>query len=667
MSPARPPRVWGRRLAAAVVMSAIAVFAPPVPVASAHATLLFTTPTADGAVPVSPKALELVFDQTVVSSASSLKLSDTEGKTWPIEQVESGRNGRTVTARVPMRLPFGQYLVRWQVTADDGDSILGEYTFAVGSICGLSLASGTTGGVSLTLAILRWALFSGLALALGGLVGQSLARRHASEVRTPEPWAGWGLLLGGAASTGLALTVVGAGSIGNGFAASNIATLLSSTPGRLAAAEVLAFVVAAALLCAKHQGLAGSVLLLVPLSEGLRAHPEAAAAGLGGIVTAFHLTAAAVWAGALVQVLRVCRSWRKQQQPTLGLVASYARLAVWLFTTVVVTGAVEALLLIPVGEVTSILTHTAYGRWLLAKLAVVAVVATLAVSARSHLRRRSAERQPSRAASVEVVALGAVLGISGLLTALAPPVRGDLPLPFPPPPVGPVVALGSRAGFIGVGVTASTGQLVIHLTAPETSPGGASSETRYQLAGNTSGRGIHAPTELRFRACGQGCFVAPVPWSPGATTVTLRVGADTWTGGTTAVNFAWPPQPARGRLKQVVHTMGKVRRFSLHERVTSNTAQGLGDPRVFALTGPGFLSSEPYGSGTASSVTLIAESTTQTTLALAYPAEDTHVLLTIGRDDRITHERLTTANELVSRSFVYPEGTVTPHADPPSH
>lgn len=114
-------------MAAAVVMSAIAVLAPPVPVASAHATL-FTTPTADGAVPVSPKALELVFDQAVVSSASSLKLSDTEGETWPIEHVESGRNGRTVTARVPTRLPFGQYLVRWQVTADDGDSMIGQYT-----------------------------------------------------------------------------------------------------------------------------------------------------------------------------------------------------------------------------------------------------------------------------------------------------------------------------------------------------------------------------------------------------------------------------------------------------------------------------------------------------------------------------------------------------------
>ncbi len=646
----------GRRLGVAMALSVIAVFVGPMPAASAHATLLFTTPAADGAVPTSPEVLQLVFDQPVVPSGSSLKISDTGGRAWPVEPVESGANGQSVTARVHARLPVGQYLVQWQVTARDGDAMLGEYRFAVGSSSGLALASGTTGGVSTTLALFRWILFAGLALALGGLVGHRLTSRRPSELRTPRPWMGLGVLLGVVASVGLALLFIGGGSIMEGLTGSSIDTLWSSTPGRLAALEVVAFLVAAALLFAKRKGLAGVVLLVVPMAEGVRAHPQAAEAGLGAVVTAVHLTAAAIWAGALFYVVRVGLTWRKQKQSATGLVASYARLTLWLFIIVVVTGSAAGLLLIPFGDLSSTLLHTAYGRWLLVKLVVVVVVAALALWARAHLRRRAVQRQPSRAAAVEVVALVIVLGISSLLTALAPPVRTDLELPFPPPPVGPVVAVGNRAGFIGVGVTASAGQLLVRLTTPDTDGGVAlRDEQTYDLAGNISSRDNERTARLEFRGCGQGCFVAPFDWRPGTTTVTLRAEASSFPGGTTAVNVAWPPEPAPDRLKQVVQAMRKVRRFTLHEQVTSDTTQGLGIEHALALTGTEFLASEPYGSGIASSVTLVNKTAAETTLALVYPGEGTYVLLTVGRDGRIIRERLAAANHLVSRSFAYPE------------
>lgn len=83
--------------------------------------------------------------------------------------------------------------------------------------------------------------------------------------------------------------------------------------------------------------------------------------------------------------------------------------------------------------------------------------------------------------------------------------------------------------------------------------------------------------------------------------------------------------------------------------------------KISALTGTEFLASEPYGSGIASSVTLVNKTAAETTLALAYPGEGTYVLLAVGRDGRIIRERLAAANHLVSRSFVYPEPEATEH------
>jgi hypothetical protein len=59
---------------AALIAGVVAVLdlVGPVPAASAHATLLFTTPAVDGAVPSTPQQIQLVFDQPVRPLGSSL-------------------------------------------------------------------------------------------------------------------------------------------------------------------------------------------------------------------------------------------------------------------------------------------------------------------------------------------------------------------------------------------------------------------------------------------------------------------------------------------------------------------------------------------------------------------------------------------------------------------
>ena len=373
-------------------------------------------------------------------------------------------------------------------------------------------------------------------------------------------------------------------------------------------------------------------------------------------MTAVHLAAAAIWVGALIHVLRVCLVWRRQDISGATAVGSYARLALFLFMAVVFTGTVAGLLLIPLDAVLATLINTSYGRWLVAKLALVGLIAGLALAARLHLRRRPEGPQPSVAARYEATALVVVLALSALLTALAPPARTDVPLPFPPPPVGPVVAVGSRAGWIGIGATASAGQIVVRLTTPQ--PDAAEQPPdRYELVGNLSRPNQTDPLKLRFRRCGTGCFVAPVQWPIGLNTVTFKANADAWSGGTTALNIAWPAVPASGQLKSVVQTMRRVPAFTLHEQVTSDTNQGLGTLSRLGLTGTRFLASEPYGSGIAPTVTVLTRNRDETTLALAYPGEGVYALLIVDATGLIRRETLAAPNHLISRTFVYPQST----------
>jgi putative copper export protein len=69
------------------------------------------------------------------------------------------------------------------------------------------------------------------------------------------------------------------------------------------------------------------------------------------------------------------------------------------------------------------LTTTAYGRTLLAKVLLVAVVAVLALVARLRIRRAADPLGACTPARAEVVALGLVVAVSGLLTALPLPIR----------------------------------------------------------------------------------------------------------------------------------------------------------------------------------------------------------------------------------------------------
>src|SRR5439155_5614347 len=353
-----------RRLLLVAAVSVVAVLGLAAP-AQAHPTLLVTSPAADGAEAVAPGSVALVFNEPVTIGAQALGVTDAAGRSVGVDQVTTTHGGTTLTGRFTGVLPPGVYTVRWRATGTDGDLVESSFRFAVGAAIIGPAAAGTPGGGggSWRSAGLRWLLFAGLALVVGGTVGARITAA-ARQVRPSLPpvrtWVPVGVWLGLAAAVGLAALLV---------ADTRPAALTSGTAGRVAVVEAAAFAAALGLSVTRLRGWVWLPVAAVAVAEGWRSHTNTAVPVWGGLLTGVHVAAAAVWAGALAQAVVTAVVWRDQPKAVWWAVSGYARWAGWLFATVVATGTVSALVLVPLPA----LATTPYGRLLLTKLALVAL------------------------------------------------------------------------------------------------------------------------------------------------------------------------------------------------------------------------------------------------------------------------------------------------------
>lgn len=616
--------------------------------AAAHPTLLFTTPATDSGVAEAPSTIVLLFNEPVTVSQRPVSVVGPNTRSVVVGGVTSGRGGRAVTAALSGGLAPGLYTVRWRVTGADGDIVEGSFRFAVGTLVPAAAAAGGGGsGRSWPTVGLRWVLFAGLALALGGVVGGwAVARARLANAGLPTvpSWAPIGAWAGLVAVVGLGVVLVASteGSVG---------VLLRAGAGPVLVVQAAGFVGALVMLRLRRPGWGAVSLLTVAAAEGVRSHLNVAEPGWGALLTGIHLTAAGIWVGALVHAVRAGFAWRSRPAAAWSVVAAYARWAAWLFAAVAVTGLLSALLLVS----PSAALATSYGRLLVAKLAAVALVTTLAVTSRWWLRH-GPDRVASvlRSARAEAGSLAVVLGVTAVLVS-TPPVAEAGQMPAPPPKGGIALPIGTLVGQVGVGIMASEGQLVVRLVVPRLDDYyDTPQDQTFRLAGRIVAGGSTS-TPVRFRGCGNGCFLAPANWRPGDNVISLRVGAAGWHGGTMSASVPWPPVPAPRELARAVAAMRTAGTVSIYETVTSDTTGELPDPTALHLSTAQFLASEPYGSGEASLVVRLP-GPGPTRLALAFPAEAIYATLTLDGEGRIREEVLADPKHLIHRRFLYPAG-----------
>ncbi len=392
-------RLW---LVAALIVIAVTGWAAP---AFGHAVLQSTNPPANAVLSSSPGTAVMHFGEDVEVAFGAVRVFDAAGK-----RVDTGSpyhphgDGHTVAINVPGDLAAGGYVVTWRVISADSHPVHGAFTFQIGK-GGASAAAASTAEATKLLAagagsqnvgvlfgIIRFLEFGALFVLVGGtafVVGVWPTGRRDRRARQVL----WAALIASAVTTALAIAIQGP--YGGGLPLSQMVKpsavneVLHTRFGVISLARLILLVLAAApllrmLLVPDRKAprwwrpaavLVAAAILITP---GLAGH--AATGMLISLAIPFdliHVAGAAVWVGGLVllAVAALAPHPGEQEAPLRAMVARYSQWALGAVVVIAVTGGFAAWR--QVGTWSAV-TSTTFGRLLLVKTIIFAVLVTLA-------------------------------------------------------------------------------------------------------------------------------------------------------------------------------------------------------------------------------------------------------------------------------------------------
>ena len=423
---------WWRAALTALLGSFVLVAVAAAP-AAAHASLVSIDP-ADGArLDESPELVRLTFSEDVSVGLGGVRVVDADGN--PVQSGAARADGEVVEVDLQPDLPDGTYVVTYRVVSADGHPVRGGSVFGVGEG---DVDAGALGRVEgdtddrlweVVGAVGRALAYGGILLAAGGIAFLVLVHRGGDERDALVDLVRIGAVVGAVASL-VALPVQAALGTGQGpgslFDPGVLAEVAKDGVGLGVVLAIVGVVVAcAALRRSPPLALAGAAVAAG--SFATNGHTRAGAnEAVATIADLSHLWVVAVWGGGLVLLWRTLRARRREidQSATVGLVGRFSSLATVMVVLVGVTGGVLAWQ--EVGTLDA-LTSTSYGKLLLAKVAVVGVVAVLGVY--NHFRLVPALTRGKATAAlaqlwatirVEVLLLVVVVAITSVLVVVTP-------------------------------------------------------------------------------------------------------------------------------------------------------------------------------------------------------------------------------------------------------
>ena len=388
-----------RRFVALGVLIVGLMLLPVVP-ASAHATLVQSTPGDGLVVPAGPKQVELHYDQPVGTSAGSVKVLSPDGARVDTGQITQADGGTSVRDELQPNLPPGTYTILWRVLSADTHTVFGASTFSV------KTASATTGAAAAAadqatagraatdlLGVSRFVFYLGLLVLLGALAFLALLWVGGRDVREARRllWIAWGattvgtvagLLLQGPYSQGLSLYWT--------FDPELTAQVLPTRFGLSALARLVLLAAVAALLLGLRRW-PRPVLIVGTLVLGLGLLVTTSSVGHAGTgdLSAFafpsdvlHLAAASAWIGGLAVLAVVLL--RHPPAELTSVLPRWSRYAEFAVLVLVITGTFAGWRQV---REWGALTGTSYGVLLLVKVGLVAVMLALAALGRTRVRR----------------------------------------------------------------------------------------------------------------------------------------------------------------------------------------------------------------------------------------------------------------------------------------
>ncbi|GLV89703.1 transport integral membrane protein [Streptomyces lavendulae subsp. lavendulae] len=157
--------------------------------ATAHAALTASDPTDGAVVATAPAQVTLSFSEQVAMGDDSIRVLDPQGRRVDTGELRDMCSGNTVRYGTALHsgLPNGTYTVAWQAVSADSHPISGAFTFSIGapSATEVSLPTTTAGGgpVGIAYGIARYAAYAGFTVLVGGAAFILLCWRRGAAQR----------------------------------------------------------------------------------------------------------------------------------------------------------------------------------------------------------------------------------------------------------------------------------------------------------------------------------------------------------------------------------------------------------------------------------------------------------------------------------------------------
>jgi copper transport protein len=413
------------RIVLALVIVLLAIFRMPAGEASAHAVLLEADPAAGSRLELPPERITLTFNERLEDELYGIRVLDGNGEDVVSADAVLSDDRRTLSLELPP-LADGLYTVSYKVISTDGHPIRASYIFTIGG--GTAAESGAASG---HLHDHEHGLSSGLSLSAAGIFAARIL--YYLSLLLVTGWIAWGIFR---PIDPLAAFRKTYRRVSFNLRLFHLFALLPAIalvlPDYLASAQPEEVVK----LLRTNVGLSWGIGLLLtllsfpllhrsrlldtlwvilwPISETLNGHAMAAKPlAASAVLNAVHTAAAALWAGGLLYALLL---FVKDKPAMYGFLPRLARAALISLIVLAVTGTAETWLMLPDLR---LLPDTLWGRLLIAKAAVVALVVITALAIRNRMRRRLEDRL-GPLLKLDFALMGIVTAIVGVFTYLSP-------------------------------------------------------------------------------------------------------------------------------------------------------------------------------------------------------------------------------------------------------
>lgn len=439
--------------------------------ASAHASLISSSPAMGSILQQAPTEIRLSFNEPV--SPLVLKLVQPDGTTRDMPQ--HSVSGNALQLVLPSLVQQGTYALSWRVVSTDGHPVGGSLLFSIGVQAG-----GPADELTTTRPVLAGWLWLVRLIGYAGLffgIGMAVCQSRTSAGSEPRRLGGALLALGAIA------TVASAGLFGVDALGMPLAGLLNLDTWRIAASTshgLSALFALLALACAAvvwrvnvvaHRCFAaGAAIVLCAGAFAASGHASAAPpVWLARPAVWLHTVAVTLWIGAFPALLYALgRSLR------LDLIDTFSRLIPLVLGVLFVSG---ALLIFLQFDAVPSLWQTEYGRVLMAKLGLVFLLLALGAYNRYHLTRavlageRAARDVMRRVILIECVLAIAILGVVALWR-FTPPPRALSDMAAAAPAISAHIHTATAMAELTwmPGTVDRPGSLNLHLSKPDLSP-----------------------------------------------------------------------------------------------------------------------------------------------------------------------------------------------------